>query len=346
AAYLKSPSCRDPLIKKNMSGQTNFQKRINYQGNLNLILSKVCQDFKIGQYQTYEVVPIGYEDLNLILKTNKGKFFVKIFASFRDEKECQRYIKIMEKVTAAGVYHPKLYQHSQGSLYSVTNKNSIDRLCVIEYIDGKSYFQRQSNLTRQEMQFIIHQAALINNLDLRPYPVYDSWAIVNFLKEFKTKGQYLSKEDNGLICSYIKLFSTLDLDRLPHCFVHGDITKTNTMKSSQGKIYILDFAVANWYPRIQELAVLLCDLFFNKDNLNDFLEVYKFTLKSYQQYIPLTSQEIKTLPVYLQLAHAMHLLRANYERVVNKNISEENEHFLNIGKKGLRYTTKLFQKIV
>lgn len=79
-----------------MSGQTNFQKRINYQGNLNLILSKVCQDFKIGQYQTYEVVPIGYEDLNLILKTNKGKFFVKIFASFRDEKECQRYIKIME----------------------------------------------------------------------------------------------------------------------------------------------------------------------------------------------------------------------------------------------------------
>lgn len=326
-----------------MNNQIDFQKRINYKGDLNSVLSKVCQEFKIGQYKAYRVVPIGYEDLNLIVKTNKGKFFVKIFATFRDDKECQRYIKIMETMIASGVSYPRLYQTPQGPLYFYNKDSYTDKLCVMEHIEGKSYFQLHSNPNQEEMGFIIKQAALINNTDLKPYPVYDSWAIVNFLKEFQTKGKHLSKEDNGLIYPYIKLFPTLDLDNLPHCFVHGDITKTNTMRSNQGKIYILDFAVANWYPRIQELAVLLCDLFFDENNLNDFLKVYQSALKSYQQYIPLTPQETKILPVYLQLAHAMHLLRANYEKVVNKNTSEENEYFFDIGKKGLLYTTRLFK---
>ncbi len=46
-------------------------------------------------------------------------------------------------------------------------------------------------------------------------------------------------------------------------FVEG-----NTIKGDDGKIYIIDFSVANWYPRIQELAVMAANLLHEKNGLS------------------------------------------------------------------------------
>ena len=68
----------------------NFQNRINYQGNLERLLIKVCEDYKLDHYRSHKVIVQGYEDFNLILTTDKGNFFVKIYGAFRDKKECRR----------------------------------------------------------------------------------------------------------------------------------------------------------------------------------------------------------------------------------------------------------------
>ena len=56
----------------------DFQKRISYQGDLKPLLQKVCEDFNLGEYETHEIILIGYEDFNLKLTTDKDNFFVKI----------------------------------------------------------------------------------------------------------------------------------------------------------------------------------------------------------------------------------------------------------------------------
>lgn len=320
----------------------NFQKRINYQGDLKPFLQKVCIDFNIGGYKSYEIVPIGYEDFNLFLLTNKDKYFVKIFDSFRDKSECSRYVEIMESVLKAGVSHPKLYKSNKGYLYEVTNKDLIDRLCVMQFIDGKIFYELQTTPTTEEMGFVIKQAALINKIDIKPPLVYDHWAITSFLKECGEKGQYLNDDDKELIEPLVEVYKSLEVEKLPHCFVHGDITKTNTMKSTKDGIFILDFAVANYYSRIQELAVILCDLFFNPKNPESFPANYELALNEYQKYIVLTPDELKKLPSYIRLVHTMHVLLANYEKVVNKNSSAENDYFLGMGRIGLKYTNKLW----
>lgn len=322
---------------------SNFQKRINYQGNLKHVFKKVCEDFSIGRYQSHITVSIGYEDFNLIVKTDKGNFFVKIFGAFRNTDECQRYVNIIKHALDAGVSHPKLYESNQGLLYQLTS-GSVDRLIVMEYIDGKTFYQLQTMPTVQEIKFIVKQVTLINTINLKPSLVYDHWAIVNLLKEYEEKKKYLSKEDNKFIEPLVKKFGSLPIQKLPHCFVQGDITKTNTMKSDKGNIYILDFAVANWYPRIQELAVLLCDLFFNPNKTESFLDIYELVLSEYQKYILLTSDEISLLPLYVKLAHVMHVLLANYEKVQNGSTSTENEYFLNIGREGLRFTNNIWKQ--
>jgi Ser/Thr protein kinase RdoA (MazF antagonist) len=316
-----------------------FQKRINYQGDLRPFLQKVCHDFNIGNYQSHKIVPVGYEDFNIITTTDKRTFFVKVFSASRNEEECQRYVDIINQTLRAGVSEPKLYKHSEESLYKIGN----DRLIVMQYIVGKTFYELRATPTDEEIRFIVKQAALINKTELKPSFIYDHWAITNFLQEYTKKGKHLSESDNDLIKPLADLFSSLSIQQLPHCLVHGDIIKTNTIEGTNGNIYILDFAVANWYPRIQELAVLLCDLFFDTDNTKNFPRTYDFVLSEYQKYIQLTPIEIKLLPSYVKLAHAMHVLLANYEKVANGNSSAENEYFLNIGRIGLNFTTELWR---
>lgn len=318
-----------------------FQDRINYKDNLIPLLYNICKDFNLGKYRSHLIIPIGYEDFNLTMTTNKGKYFIKIFASFRGDKECKRYVDIIKRSIEAGVSHPKLFESSQGYLYKTNYKNS-DYLIITEYLDGKMFYTLKINPDAEDTHFIVKQAALINSINIKPYPIYDHWAITSFLKEYSEKGKYLGKEDQQQIQPMLEVFHSLETDKLPHCFVHGDITKTNIIKNKTGEVFIIDFAVANWYPRIQELAVLLCDLFYNPTRSNNFLKIYNLVIDEYQKHIKLNPKEINSLPNYIKLAHVMHILLANYEKVVNKNNSEENNYFLDIGRKGLNFTNSIW----
>jgi Ser/Thr protein kinase RdoA (MazF antagonist) len=318
---------------------SNFQKRIGYQGAIEPILIQVCKDFSLDEYISHSVIPMGYEDFNLILSTSSGKYFIKMFASFRDQKECQKYVDIMVKALEAGVRHPKLFKSSQGYLHKITTNNVPISMCVMERIDGASFYEKNLKATSEEMRFLVQQAALINKMDLKPNPVYDSWAIVHFLEEYKKKKVYLDVGDTDLIDPLVEQFSVIKVDELPHSFVHGDIIKTNVLKDKDGKLYIIDFSVSSYYPRIQELAVLLCNMLFDEDNPKTFQANYDLALEEYQKAIQLTEKEIEVLPLFVKVAHAMHAICATYEKVVKNNNSAENEYWINLGKVGLRFTT-------
>ncbi len=314
----------------------DFQKRIEYRGDLKLLLQQLCKDYDFGDYLSHKVIPVGYEDLNVVLATNKGEYFVKIFAKFRSPKDCQRYVDIMLQANKAGVSHPHIYKSKIGELYETLIDDSTIRLCVMQFVEGKTFYDLGEQPTIEELRFLARQAAIINKLPIKPDPVYDSWAIVNLVKEFGEKQQYLSKEDFEVVTPIYKEFRKINLDHLPHCFVHGDIIKTNVMRSNAGNLYILDFSVSNYYPRVQELAVLFCDLFFNEKDPTSFKKNYDLGLSEYQKYLQLTPEELEVMPLYVKAAHTMHIICANYEREVNRNTSKENESWLNLGRIGLR----------
>lgn len=140
----------------------DFQKRITYQGDLKKLLNKVCSDYEIGDHISHEVILNGYEDFNLMLETNQGKYFVKIFAKFRGAEDCNRYINIIENVLFAGVQHPSLYSSSQGKMYKTSIDGSDINLCVLEYIDGEILYKNNEVLRTDEIKYIVKQASIIN----------------------------------------------------------------------------------------------------------------------------------------------------------------------------------------
>lgn len=320
-----------------------FQRRIKFAGDIRPVLKRIALDYKLGAYKTHRVIPVGYEDYNLALTTEKGKYFVKIFASYRSKTNCERYIEIIRQALRRGVGHPKLYKSPKGFLHSLDFDKVALRLCVMEHIGGDSLYAFGGNLGRKKEKFLIKQAALINRIKLKPKFVYDSWAVSNFLKEYRKKRKYLGDASKKILDKLAKEFSKLRLAALPHCLVHGDIIKTNVLRDKAGKLFIIDFSVSNYYPRIQELAVLLCSCLFDEKNPERIARQRDFAMREYQRYIRLTGKEIKAFPIFCDVAHAMHILQATYEKEVLHNNSQENAYWVRLGKIGLGIKKSAFK---
>lgn len=318
-----------------------FQKRISYQGPIEELLKNLADDYNFGSYESYQIIDVGYEDFNIVLKTNKGKFFFKIFANFRDEEGCQRYIDIILAAIKNKVSHPKLYQSKQGYYHHIKTETGLVRSIALEYIEGKTFYDLKQKPNQEEKDFLVKQAALINQIAIKPEFVYDSWAIINFQEEYHKIKKHLTKEDVELIEPLVRKFTSLPIKDLPHCFVHGDIIETNVIRSEAGKLYLLDFSVSNIYPRIQELAVMLCNILFdsNKDKFN---EIFNRTLQIYQNITMLKEIEISTLPLYVQAAHAMHMI-GSVKSAVNDGEFEENDYWMKVGREGLKFTFDFWQ---
>ncbi|NTU66890.1 MAG: phosphotransferase [Candidatus Moranbacteria bacterium] len=313
-----------------------FFERIGYDGNLEDISRKVCQDFSIGEFESNELILVGYEDFNFILKTDKGNYVIKVFANSREDDECKRIVDVNLAAMEGDVTIPKLIKSSYGYLHRTTIGSSDMRICVLEYIDGKNLYALKHKANEDEIKFLSRQASLINSLTINPRFIYDGWAITNFAREFKRKGKYLEKEDFGIIEALLEEFNMLDIENLPHCFVHGDLISPNVIRENTGRMWIIDFGASNRYPRIQELAVLACDVLFIENDKIKSDKNLEIALDEYQKTVKLTDNELAILPLYVRFGHAMHVLSANYEKVAKENRSKENEYFLRIGRAGLR----------
>jgi Ser/Thr protein kinase RdoA (MazF antagonist) len=314
---------------------SSFRNRIGYDGKIEDISDAVCKGFNLGKLLSDKLITVGYEDFNLAIETNKGKYFAKVFANYRNDEDCQRYIDIMSATINAGVKTPKLIKSGHGYLKRLEVNGTKLRLCLMDYVEGRTIFDLKEYLNHDEIRFIAKQAAIINSINIKPKFMYDSWAITSIDKEFRERGKCLSSNDMKLIKPLIKEFKDLRIEELPHSFVHGDILTTNVMKDDNNDLWIIDFSVSNYYPRIQELAVLACNLFFNPENKEETENNLKIALKEYQKNIQLTERELSVLPTYTKLSHAMHVLNANYFKIAENNTSEENEYWLQQGRLGL-----------
>lgn len=320
-----------------------FQKRIDYQASLKEPFLQICSDYRIGKYLSHQIIPVGYEDLNIALETNKGKYFVKIFSAARSYKECQRCVDLMLAVITAGVQHPQLYQSKKGYLYTLQKNGGQLRLCLMQYLDGQTFYQSASYPSQKEIRFLAKQAALINKIKYLPSPRYYRWAVINFLKEYHSKKHCLTKKDNVLFSKLVNQVKLIpSFKKFPRSLVHGDIIRANIIKNKSGKLFIIDFSSADYYSRLQEIAVILSDLLFDENRLEYFQKSYQIFLAEYQKHLPLTPLETKYLPLFTQCAHAINILNPRYYKVVKKNNSQENEYWIRRGRAGLQFTLENF----
>ena len=291
-----------------------FYERINLKTDLSKLAKIVCQKYSLGKFLSEEMILVGYEDFNFILITNKGKYCVKVFNKDRTIEDVNMYIDRIKLANTLKINTPKVYECDKTYLCEIKLDNVNFRLCVFEYVDGKSFYDLNEIPSKKEIKNIISQMAQIHNAKLESNFIYDKWTITNFIKEYEEKGKYLDNKYNNIFESLTKRLKNIKLDNLPTSFVHGDIV---------------------------DLAVTSCNLCLNPNNKAKTIQSTRMIMDEYQKYNKLTEYELECFPLFYDLANAMGILQISYLSSLGK-ISEEDEFWLRESEKGLSFSTPDF----
>ncbi|MFZ2626177.1 MAG: phosphotransferase [Candidatus Moraniibacteriota bacterium] len=310
--------------------------RLNYSGDLSPVVDRLCDAYKIGRPVDFSVIETGYEDCNVVIKTSKGKYLAKFFSKVRSQENISRYVSIIKKALEAGVNHPQLMKTNSGDVVYVDNQANGISLVLMEFIEGKNFIQLGRIPSADELGKIIEQASKINSIDYHPAYYFDSWALQNIQSMLERVEQFIQPDDLWLARLAIEPYMKIPIDKLPYCFVHGDLTKANVFRGDDGTIYILDFSVSNWYPRIQELAIITANLLYDKNNYKTIRERSELVLNEYNKLVTLTDEEKEHLYAYALAGVAMDFLGAHQEKFIYGNDTKETDFWLGMGRDGLK----------
>jgi Ser/Thr protein kinase RdoA (MazF antagonist) len=319
-----------------MENQSKIQlDRINYSGDIGQVIKRLSNAYDIGDVIDFSIIEIGFEDCNIIVKTKKEKYVVKIFSKERTKGDVLRYSKIMEEAFKSGANHPELLKTIKGDLvFSDSQANNIS-MVLMRFINGKTFLETNSTPDIEDLKSIINQVVKISEIKYKPPYVFDSWAIPNIREVFNEIKSDLSGDDRYLLERVIDLYLDIPIKKLPHCFVHGDITKANVLKGDDGILYILDFSVSNWYPRIQELAVISANLLYSENDSKSLKDRVDLVISEYEKISSLSADEKMYLYNYSLAGVAMEFMGAFREKFIKKNTSEETDYWLNLGRNSL-----------
>lgn len=305
--------------------------RLAYTGDLEPVVERLCDAFAVGDLRDFSVIEVGYEDCNVKIKTSTGTYLAKIFAKKRTPEHILRYTTIMQKAIQAGVQHPELMKTREDGVVHVDQHAHGISMVLMRFIPGQTYLDIDRAPTPQETKAIVEQAALVHQIDHRPEPYFDIWAIPNIETLFSQVQQFIAPDDLRLVERVIEGFNAIPLAELPHCFVHGDFTKANVLRGDDGRMYILDFSVSNWAPRIQELAVMSANLLYAKEN-SSLRESTETAAALYEQFHLLTPLEKESLYPYALAGAAMEFIGPHLEKYVHGNDNEETAYWLELGR--------------
>ena len=97
----------------------------------------------------------------------------------------------------------------------------------------------------------------------------------------------------------------------------------------------MDFA-----PSVIDLAIFLATFPLNKKHsLTSDRDVYKLILAEYLKHVKLSDKEIRSIPTLIKATYAIYLIRANYEIVVNKDLSKQTKYWLEWARRGLDFSS-------
>jgi Ser/Thr protein kinase RdoA (MazF antagonist) len=296
------------------------------------LVEHVAREYRLGAVADWSVLATGYEDCNIDLRTDRARVVVKVFAADRPAGVADRTARLIEDVTAAGVRHPRLHADAAGRPVHDYDRH---RLLVMDFAPGHTFYDLGRPPDRAELARVVEQAARIHATIARPEPVFDSWAIANLVPLAGQVGDLLDGEQRDLVDQAIAELARVDFPSLPTRLIHADLTGGNVLLGPDGEITVLDFALANRWPRLQELAVIAASLLHGSpEPLPARMEtvVRMYTAVAGE---PLTPAEEDALPAVGRAAAAMELLGGlNQWRQGNRG--PETDSLIQIGTNGLR----------
>jgi Ser/Thr protein kinase RdoA (MazF antagonist) len=296
------------------------------------LVAHVAANYRLGDVVDWSVLATGYEDCNIDLRTSQTRMVVKVFAAGRPAGIAGRTAGVIDAVREAGVRHPRLHADAAGD-----DVHSYDghQLLVMDFAPGRTFYDLGRPPDQAELALLVEQAVRIHACEARPEPVFDSWAVANLVPLAGQVGDLLDAGQRRLVDDAISAMAAVSFWSLPVTLIHADLTAGNVLLGPDGELTVLDFALANRWPRLQELAVIAASLMHGSPGTLPARLDAVARLYSAAGPAPLTPEEEAALPAFGRAAAAMELLGGlNQWRLGNRG--PETDSLIDLGTVGLR----------
>jgi Ser/Thr protein kinase RdoA (MazF antagonist) len=296
------------------------------------LVDHVAGEYGLDGQRDWSVLATGYEDCNIAMRAGSFGIVIKVFAADRPHWIAERTTDLIVRAQAAGVRHPRLHRDTAGRL---VHEYDGHWLLVMDLAPGRTFYDLGRPPGAAELPKVIDQAVRIHSVDAHPAPVFDPWATDNLVPLAGQVGGLLDAEQRHLVDGTVSALAALDWRSLPEALIHADLTAGNVLLGPDSEVTVLDFALANRWPRLQELAVIAASLLYGSADplparMSAVAELYSAAAP-----VPLTAAEWAALDTFGRAGAAMELL-GGLAQWQQGNRGAETQALISIGTAGLR----------
>lgn len=193
----------------------------------------------------------------------------------------------------------------------------------MEYIDGSDLYSINKQITKQDIEKLIDILIPLHKIeDKIENKEYDEYCFMKIKEDYQKTKNVLPKDIKVQVEEIIEDFEKIKLEKLPKCFIHGDLISSNIMKDKKEDLWLVDFYQSGIGVRILDIVKILNSVIYNYNYEQGTEE-----LEQYNKRMLLTEYELESLPILRKIDVCVGMMMETFDAIEGRD-NEENQYWL------------------
>jgi Ser/Thr protein kinase RdoA (MazF antagonist) len=280
--------------------------RIDIRQPIATVIRHVARHFQLGRVRATRLIRTGYDDLNVLLDCDDGRYIVKLFNRAKSLAAIQDHARVQLALYHAGQPVPRLLVVDGEPLYRMPGHTQNTYACVADFFAGHDFICHQPQ--RDDLLALVRFFAALHQLPLTITPHYDAWGTLNLPREFQRTRHNVCAETARLVAPLADAVNDISFGDAQRSVIHGDVQRKHVLKNDSGRLCVLDFGCMDYSYPIVDLGVFLALFCLESSDPDHAKTLIGDVLAAYTNEASLPAQHVALLGTLVRATWAAYLL--------------------------------------
>lgn len=284
--------------------------RVDLARPLNEALRDIARHYALGRIKRSHLIREGYDDLNVLLECERGRYVVKFFNKSKGPAIVEDYVRVQMALARHRLPVPHIQTVNGVGLFRAAGRHQDTLVCVSEYFTGENFVAAPPQ--RDDILAVTRFLGALHQLSLDITPSYDSWGTLHLPGEYTRKQALVSEETRRLVAPLADAIAGMKFGHARKRIIHGDVQRKHVLKDGTGRLCILDFGCMDYSYPIVDLGIFLALFCLEGSTPSQAQQLVADVLNVYEGYSPLPIEHIALLGTLIRATWGSYLLAADF----------------------------------